>query len=187
MTKAVAPLVEKAVLVEVVCEGERIGWGSGVAMTAQTYLTAHHVVEDMGDECGVVVTHNGRSMPATIYDADESRDLATLFAADSMSGHRATVTREPMLGENVTCVGYGMIPISRDDAGVLEPIISTTKGNIATVGLPGGYVRYTAPTMPGSSGGGCFADDGALVLVTQAGTFAGRFPMDGMYYGRSVR
>lgn len=183
MTKAVQPLVDKSVLVELRCAGELQGWGSGTWMTGQTVVTADHVTNNVPAGCSLTVKHYGKTMGAQVIKRDIERDISTLFIPAAHSAPMQTITREPLLGENITCVSYGVVMVDR-----LTPHLSVTKGNIAGFGLPGGYVRFTAPAMPGSSGGGCFADsDRALVLVIQAGHFPWGVPIDGMYYGRSVR
>lgn len=173
--------VDKAALVSVKCDGELKGWGSAAQMTAQTFVTAFHVV-DIREGCMLTVTHRGLEMPGIVYETDEDRDIATIYVASAMGGFTATQTRMPRLGEDIVCVGYGWVPVNR-----MVPALSVTKGNIAALDLAGDYVRFTAPSMPGSSGGGCWGRDGQLVLIVQAGSFPHGIPMDGMYYGRPVR
>jgi len=171
---------DRAVLVEVMCDGERRGWGTGVMLTAQSILTAEHVVDS--PECSYVVTGNvGHRMPVRILEADVDRDMAILYIPQWTKHIRPTETRKPVLGEWIQCTGYGWMAMANGRNNNEKPALSTVPGWVVTTDLMDGFYRFTAPSTQGLSGGGCWGADGKLVLIVQRG----RFPSDGDYYGRT--
>ena len=152
-----------AQVVQIVC-GE--GWGTGTAVAPGFVLTAKHVVEgceEAGFDLQVIWTHS-------------ERDVAVIGWATNGPLVDPPM-RAPILGENITCIGYPARP------GDNRTTLTVTTGVVASI--EGTKMRVTCPIYYGNSGGPVYGDDGYQIgVVVSMLAFLG-LPYDGWYYAES--
>lgn len=142
--------------------GRQVSQGSGVVTSAGRVITNCHVTKGGSDV--KVKNAAGTQFPATVSVADEEFDLCSLdvprldapsIAVGTIGGLRT--------GQRVYAIGAPM----GLDLTISEGIVSSLR----EVGT-GKVIQTTAPVSPGSSGGGLFTTDGALVGIV---TFQHRY------------
>lgn len=128
--------------------------GSGVAISNEAIVTNYQTVKKA---TSIMVSSQGKQYPASINKIDAPRDVCTL----SVPGLSSTPVeiesiREPKVGEHVYAAGT-----SRGfDQTRSEGLIASLYGSWG-----GRFIRTTAPTSPGLSGGGLFDDNGHLIGI----------------------
>ena len=153
--------------------------GSATAVNANTLLSAAHVVlnDDGSVVSGIYAVHNvpangfpTRVFPLKVVKADRAKDLAVLESFDTLPVLARVIPR----GDISVAVHWGAYVVSSGhSAGVDEPVLGF--GYINSLN-DDGYIRHTALSLPGNSGGGVYAFfDGHYVLVSvlQAGYAVG--------------
>jgi len=144
------------VVVEVYdARGTQIGQGSGVIIAPGEVATNCHVLKDADR---LQVRHGQVRHPARVRLSDAERDLCQIAAA-GLTARPAAIgaTKVLTVGSRVYAVGAprGL------ELTLSEGIVSGLRE------VPGGqYIQTTAPISPGSSGGGLFDENGALVGLT---------------------
>jgi hypothetical protein len=130
------------------------GGCSAVDIGGGRVLTAKHCVDDL--EVGATT-----SLGRLTYSAPD-RDWALIMAQDRVK-NGAPALRAPRLGEHVYAVGY---PVQLA-TGTQE--LTVTDGVVAGPSDDEGSLRITVPIYFGNSGGGAWAEDGALLGITVSG------------------
>jgi tetratricopeptide (TPR) repeat protein len=134
------------------------GEGSGIVIARGQVVTNCHVVEDAGQ---IRVRSDAREFEATVVSGNVKRDLCRLNVKDLTAPSvvlRSSADLKP--GEPVYAVGN---PLGFGLA-VSTGLVSAVKRDGDTVSI------YTsAPTSPGSSGGGLFDGEGKLIGITTSG------------------
>lgn len=152
------------------------GWGSGVAITPDTVLTAAHVIPEIDpatpeQTITITIKRPGVSLPATVVWVDRKLDVALLHVPGAHLQTRDLACRPTVLGEPVTIVGYPVLGGGFDaDSTIL------TKGYVASRLLEQQdrdwpeMVVLDARTGRGASGTAVLDAKGKII-----GTFVGMF------------
>jgi S1-C subfamily serine protease len=181
-------LTRKTVRVERTCIGldgymHYGGYGSGVILKSATnkslVVTAKHVIDE--PLCVYeVVDYRNKRISATVKTLSDDGDMGVLVVNENLN-QRTEVDLQPYLGQTITCVGF---PASQLDE--KKKYLSITKGSVSTLWVRDEYIRVSADLYFGSSGGGCFSDQGKLLGVVSLmfGAYVGDeyFPQDGQYF-----
>jgi len=140
-----------------------VAQGSGVVVAKHLAVTNFHVVEDAveGDAARVdVVLKNGTTHTAAVGGINTDRDLALLHVAGIKAPPaRLGSARTLVIGERVYAVGAPTGLAFTFTEGIISQFRETSQGRI---------IQTSTPVSPGSSGGGLFNADGALVGITTA-------------------
>lgn len=135
--------------------GTQIGQGSGVIIAPGEVATNCHVLKNADR---LQVRHGPVRYPARVRLSDADRDLCQITAAELTARPAAIgATKALHVGSRVYAVGapQGL------ELTLSEGIVSGLRE------VPGGrFIQTTAPISPGSSGGGLFDENGALVGLT---------------------
>lgn len=135
--------------------GTQIGQGSGVVVAPGEVATNCHVLKDADR---LQVRYDQMQHPARVRLSDAERDLCQITAT-GLTARPAAIgaTRILKVGSRVYAVGapQGL------ELTLSEGIVS---GLREVAGSP--FIQTTAPISPGSSGGGLFDENGALVGLT---------------------
>lgn len=159
------------------------GSGSGVVILRDAdrvlVLTAAHVIGD-GAATVLIVQHNSLQ-PGIVVRVDRALDLAIVRTGpwDASVAHLVTNYDLHRIGWGVRIVAYGH-PLGEPQGVLTDGRITATDDD--------GYLRYSAQTYYGNSGGGVFAQiDGHWTLIS----IAQRIAYDGhvavSHIGRGVR
>jgi len=156
-TVEIAALVTPSV---VTITGE-LGFGSGVVLDSSgVIVTNHHVIE--GEPYLSIALSNGDIYDdVRVLDVDVRRDLAVLkIKAFNLSAVALGDSDDIQVGESVVLVGN---PQGYDRT-VSEGVVSALRKD------PDGYrlIQTSAPISQGSSGGGMFNNNGALIGIVSA-------------------
>jgi S1-C subfamily serine protease len=155
--------VPLTVLVRVTCKDGQ-GWGSGSIYQGKYVLTANHVTDD--DSCDITVNRWGEAeYSAKVLRRNPAGDIALLsINHDYKVGFEVG---ENYLDQPIVCSGF---PIQPTDG--QNPYLSVSRGTILTVDVNDGdgilVNRTDAAILFGSSGGGCFSEDGRLIGVADS-------------------
>lgn len=139
--------------------------GSAVVVDDGRLVTACNV---LAHGKSILVTHANVSYGARLAAADAERDLCML-SVDNF--HAPAVTIAPAntmkVGQRVYAIGS---PFNRQNSlsdGLISGVYNDTHGAAKAV-------QFSAPTSPGSAGGGLFDTQGRLVAITTASIVPGR-------------
>jgi len=147
---------QATVAVAIFCEGNDVGSGSGVFITASHVLTAAHVTKVCPNSEFEIELENGDRYPAHVDKAWSGMDLARLKVTGKYAGSQKPITRigSKLEVEDEICFHSGAP--SRDiRCGRVESISPTGLGN----------VKHSAIVEPGNSGSPVFDKHGALVGI----------------------
>lgn len=142
--------------------GRKVGRGScsGVYVAPHVILTAAHCFpeEKDGPAFQMWVSYRGTSSKIKLLHADRRRDLALATSPEERGTKSQLAASEPKAGDDVWAYGFPLrIP------GIL------TKGIVANPRLVSkdrvAEIYFDSMVFPGSSGGGLFRKDGALVGI----------------------
>lgn len=132
--------------------------GSGFLLEPGVVVTNRHVV------AGAIVlelsTWDGRSVEAPIHAVAFDADLAIVRLADALDGYETVQFGTPVPDTPVAAVGYpagGPFEISTGR------VLGTVDGKV--FGQDGDVLRFTAPVIPGNSGGPLMNREGRVVGV----------------------
>lgn len=136
-------------------KGEPQSRGSGVVFTKGNVVTNCHVVKDAG---GLKVHSGNKEYPATLQSSDWDRDVCSLSVAGLVAPEVVIgSTKTLKVGEKVYAIGAPKgLELTLSD-GIVSSLREVEGGH---------YIQTTAAISPGSSGGGLFDEDGALVGLT---------------------
>ena len=132
-------------------------------------ITAKHCVD--GEEQGL----GSQSSAGMVIYISPVLDFALLFDSARMN-HPVPAMRAPKLGEHVYAIGF---PVQLSTK---EQKLTVTDGIMAGPDDGEGHLRFTAPIYFGNSGGGVWAEDGALIGISVSGFLS----LPGMNYLVSV-
>jgi S1-C subfamily serine protease len=136
---------------------------SGIALDAETILTAAHVIED-GDNI-MVVLPDGTESAATLAGYDPNSDLAVLTLAEGKASP-AKVQTEAAVGELVLALGrpFGRIEASLGTLSAIGgPTVNRRGGTLE------GHFRTDTTPFPGFSGGPLVNVSGEVVGINTSG------------------
>ena len=135
----------------VAADGSRT-FGSGVVIAANLLATACHVTREATT---IEVTHGARRWDASIESGSLAYDLCLISVPNlNLPAAAIRASRSLQLGERVTAAGFpGGGDLAVHD-GVVEGLYRYDGGNV---------IRTSATFDVGSSGGGLFDEEGALV------------------------
>ena len=136
-------------------KGEPQSRGSGVVFTKGNVVTNCHVVKDAG---GLKVHSGNKEYSATLQYSDWDRDVCSLSIA-GLDAPAVVVgsTKTLKVGAKVYAIGAPKgLELTLSD-GIVSSLREVEGGH---------YIQTTAAISPGSSGGGLFDENGALVGLT---------------------
>jgi hypothetical protein len=132
--------------------------GSGVVVGKDTVITNLHVITGASRVLVTDAAGNHYTCAGTL-GVDTANDLALLKCETGLSPVTLGDSDKVVIGDQVVAIGN---PLGLQGT-VSDGIVSGIRN------LDGrSYIQTTAPVSPGSSGGGLFAMDGALVGITTA-------------------
>ena len=148
--------IKSTVVVENIdAKGDVQSMGSGVVLADRDVVTNCHVVKDANQ---LQVRSAGKTYPATLHYSDWDRDVCSL----SITGFSAPAvvvgsTKTLKVGTKVYAIGAPQgLELTLSD-GIVSSLREVEGGH---------YIQTTAAISPGSSGGGLFDENGALVGLT---------------------
>jgi hypothetical protein len=137
-------------------KGKTIGFGSGVVLPGGDIVTNCHVVEGA---VKITVKSSGKDYPAILHHSDWDRDVCTVSSISLKQKTPVTMgsTKKLKIGKPVYAIGSPQgLELTLSD-GIVSSLREVDGGN---------YIQTTAAISPGSSGGGLFDENGALVGLT---------------------
>lgn len=137
-------------------KGKALGFGSGVVLPGGDIATNCHVVEGA---VKISVRSSGKDYPAIMRYSDWERDVCSVSVAGNMQNTPITMgsTKRLMTGKPVYAIGSPQgLELTLSD-GIVSSLREVEGGN---------YIQTTAAISPGSSGGGLYDENGALVGLT---------------------
>jgi hypothetical protein len=137
-------------------KGKTIGFGSGVVLPGGDIVTNCHVVEGA---VYITVKSSGKDYPAILHHSDWDRDVCTVSSISLKQKTPVTMgsTKKLKIGKPVYAIGSPQgLELTLSD-GIVSSLREVDGGN---------YIQTTAAISPGSSGGGLFDENGALVGLT---------------------
>lgn len=137
-------------------KGKTIGFGSGVVLPGGDIVTNCHVVEGA---VKISVRSYGKDYPAILRYSDWERDVCSVSATGINQNAPITMgsTKKLKVGKPVYAIGSPQgLELTLSD-GIVSSLREVVGGN---------YIQTTAAISPGSSGGGLFDENGALVGLT---------------------
>lgn len=158
--KTASEVYEQAAMSTVVVEnidakGKMQSMGSGVVLTDGNVVTNCHVIKDASR---LMVRSGDKQHPATLRYSDWDRDVCSLSIA-GLSAPAVVVgsTKTIKVGAKVYAIGAPKgLKLTLSD-GIVSSLREVEGGR---------YIQTTAAISPGSSGGGLFDENGALVGLT---------------------
>lgn len=125
-------------------------------------VTAKHCVDDEETQDDGL----GRQYKAgLVVYVHKDLDFAILFDAGRLENKQPRL-RAPRLGEHVYAIGYPVQVVTEKQA------LTVTDGIMCGPDDGEGHARFTAPIYYGNSGGGVWAEDGALIGISVSGVLA---------------
>ena len=166
--------INRAALVEIVCDGKKAGWGSAAYIGDNHAVTATHVVDS--PRCKYLLD----GVETQVSKASRKLDIAYLTTDKKIA---SVPIRTPRLGEHIICAGY-----SRQYFRSEKPKLSVSYGSILTVGFDNGLVRISTVAHQGHSGGACYSKrDGSLLgIIVSMHSHNDNTPIHGYIYLRSL-
>lgn len=143
-------------------EGEILG-GSGTGFFVSSdglVITNHHVID--GAEEIVVVSADGKSLPAKVIRLSPSTDLALLkvnYVPQSYLSFASSNASE--IGDKVFTLGFPMADVLGGDIKYSEGVINSLSG----LGGDSTFLQISVPIQPGNSGGPLINLDGDVVGI----------------------
>jgi len=137
-------------------KGKIIGFGSGVVLPGGDIVTNCHVVEGA---VKISVRCYGKDYPAILRYSDWERDVCSVSATGINQNAPITMgsTKRLKVGKPVYAIGSPQgLELTLSD-GIVSSLREVVGGN---------YIQTTAAISPGSSGGGLFDENGALIGLT---------------------
>lgn len=134
--------------------------GTGFLLTPTTMATSAQLVAGAKE---VAVELGGETVPATVQEVDDSRDLAILRLDERVYGHTFTLARsDPRKGTRVVAIGYP----DGDSQTVTEGTISSAaRDEQMSMGWFEKVMATDTPLHTGNSGGPLLTLDGVVVGV----------------------
>jgi S1-C subfamily serine protease len=178
--KFVSSLVDKTVRVEIYCDEELQGWGSGVLANSKLVLTAEHVTDGTCDKGvrKIFTIYKDKKIPASIKSTDRDNDVALLSLDEYVDVPALGIETNPYLGQTITCVGY---PSEYANNGDYQ--LTVSRGSLMQLYTgQGKFHRFDAVVYFGNSGSPCFNMDGELVGIVVRLYASFNIPLDGAYY-----
>ncbi len=150
-THAAEPVEQPTVVERAIARSVLLSAGcTGVQVSSVQLVTAKHCVPD---EAAIGDYFDG----GYLSHVSEHRDFVVVMKL--FPGGGKLTLRDAHVGEHVYVVGY---PIQLTNG---KQALTVTDGIVAGPANRSGEVRITAPVYFGNSGGGVWADDGALVGI----------------------
>lgn len=135
-------------------DGRPMGHGSGVVIDKDIVITNCHVANAGGQ---LRVLHQSQTLDATVLISDEAHDLCKL-SVTGLDAPAAPMGRGSQMhvGQKVYAIGSPQgLDLTLSD-GMVSSLRQTDEGPL---------IQTTTPVSPGSSGGGLFNEQGALVGI----------------------
>ncbi|MDO5570406.1 MAG: Do family serine endopeptidase [Bacteroidales bacterium] len=160
----------------------KVGFGSGVIISADGYIVTNNHVIDNSDEIEVTLNDN-RQFKATLVGTDPMTDIALLkIDGDSFPVIKFGNSDELKVGEWVLAVGNPFMLNSTVTAGIVSAkgrsigIIGSNQSN-QRLGIES-FIQTDAAVNPGNSGGALVNTNGELVgintaIFSETGNYAG--------------
>jgi S1-C subfamily serine protease len=169
LSDAVADAAERAGKSTVLVDARKRMPASGVAISADTILTADHVVER--DEDIKVILGDGTELTAKLAGRDPGSDLAVLKLAKA-SATPAEVSKTPAR------IGQFVLAIGRPSASGIESSFGTVNAIGGPVRTGRGsmlerYIKTDVVSYPGFSGGPLVNGDGTIFGLNTSGFSSG--------------
>lgn len=141
-------------------QGKSLGTGSGVVIDQGRLVTNCHV---LAKAATVLVKHENVTFQGELEFPDTERDLCSVKVANFTAPAVQIAPVETLrVGQKIYTIGtpYGLEQTLSD--GLVSALRRGKSGAIE-------YIQISAPTSPGSSGGGLFDEQGRLVGITTSG------------------
>jgi S1-C subfamily serine protease len=169
LSNAMAEAVAKAGSATLLVDARRRLPASGIAFSADTVLTADHVVE-REDDLGVMLP-DGSQLTATVAGRDSGSDLALLRVKGATLSAAEPAPQPARVGQFVLALGRPTPEGIQASQGVISAIggpVRTGRG-----GLLENYIRTDAIPYPGLSGGPLVDAAGRVLGVNTSGLARG--------------
>jgi hypothetical protein len=154
---AVAPEQADAVR-QVMGEAGARRMGTGFAVSRDTLVTNHHVVQSCSD---IRVVREGTAFPARLVASDAQSDLAALAVGGPPMQPLEVAPPVQDLGEAITVLGFPLARLLGGELRVTTGIVSALSG-VAGDALT---MQISAPVQAGNSGGPVLDESGAVAGV----------------------
>lgn len=141
-------------------QGKSLGTGSGVVIDQGRLVTNCHV---LAKAATILVKHENVTFQAVLEFPDTERDLCSIKVANFTAPAVQIAPVETLrVGQKIYTIGtpYGLEQTLSDGL-----VSSLRRGRSEAIE----YIQISAPTSPGSSGGGLFDEQGRLVGITTSG------------------
>lgn len=164
LSNAMADAVEKAGASTVMVNARRRIPASGIALTKELILTAHHVVER--DEDITVTLPDGEELSAELIGRDPGTDLA-LLKLEKAAAMPAKTNGEPRVGQLALALGRPSTSGIQASLGIVSAIsgpVRTRRG-----GHLESHLRTDATPYPGFSGGPLIDAEGSILGINTSG------------------
>ncbi len=169
LSDAMAEAAEHAGKSTVLVDARKRFPASGVAISADTILTADHVVER--DEDVKVILHDGTELTAKLAGRDPGSDLAVL-KLDKASATAAEVSKTPArVGQFVLAIGRPSSKGIESSFGTVNAIggpVRTGRGSMLER-----FIKTDVVSYPGFSGGPLVNGDGTIFGINTSGFSSG--------------
>jgi len=176
LSEAMADAAERAGKSTVLVDARRKFPASGIAISADTILTADHVVER--EEDIKVVLGDGTELTARLAGRDPGSDLAVLKLVPSTGSGQAGPAAPAEVSKTPARVGGFVLAIGRPSTKGIE----SSFGTVNAIGGPvrtgrGGmlerYIKTDVVSYPGFSGGPLVNGDGTIFGINTSGFSSG--------------
>lgn len=164
LSDAMADAVEKAGASTVLVNARRRMPASGIALTKELILTAHHVVER--DEDITVTLPDGEKLSAELVGRDPGTDLAVL-KLEKAAATPAKTNGMPRVGQLVLALGRPSLGGAQASLGIVSAISGSTRTRRG--GHLESHLRTDATPYPGFSGGPLIDADGSVLGINTSG------------------
>jgi S1-C subfamily serine protease len=169
LSDAMAEAAERAGKSTVLVDARKRFPASGIAISADTILTADHVVER--DEDIKVILHDGTELTAKLAGRDPGSDLAVL-KLDKASATPSEVSKTPArVGQFVLAIGRPSTKGIESSFGTVNAIngpVRTGRGSMLE-----SYIKTDVVSYPGFSGGPLVNGDGTIFGINTSGFSSG--------------
>jgi len=174
LSDAVADAAERAGKSTVLVDARKRMPASGVAISADTILTADHVVER--DEDIKVILGDGTELTAKLAGRDPGSDLAVLKLDPSTGSGRAATPAE--VSKTPARIGQFVLAIGRPSASGIESSFGTVNAIGGPVRTGRGsmlerFIKTDVVSYPGFSGGPLVNGDGTIFGINTSGFSSG--------------